>query len=120
METASLALCKGNNIRLTSSHRRLLVVSQRHQELRPGQLLIHGGEQRRLDNLIGGGGQRGGGSHGGGGGEGQLAELPSEVWRAETAILLQADAAVLTEQRTEDCRTDNTPGQGHVTPAAGE
>lgn len=109
METASLALSEGNNIRLTSSHRRLLVVSQRHQELRPGQLLIHGGEQHGLDDLIGGGGRGGGGGgHGGGGGQGQLAELPREVWRAETAILLQADAAVLTEQRTEDCRTDST------------
>lgn len=69
-----------------------------------GQLLIgcHGGEQHGLDDLIGGGGR-------GGGGDGDLAELAGEGRRAETAVRLQADASVLTEQRTEDCRGDNRP-----------
>lgn len=78
---------------LTSGPRRLLAVSQRHDEVGLGQRLMtrRGGEQRRLDDVVGGG-RRGA----------DLAELAGEVWRAETAIGLQADAAVLTEQRTED------------------
>lgn len=77
-------------------------MSQRHEELGPGQRLIgrHGGEQHGLDDLIGGGGRGG-----------DLAELSGEVWRAETAIGLQADAPVLTEQRTEDCRGQQTSDQ---------
>lgn len=99
----------GNKILLTSSHgHRLLVLSQGHEELRLGQLLIgrHGGQQRRFDHFIGGGGGRGstvcGGGHGGG--HRDLAELPGEGWRAEAAIRLQAHASILTQQRAEDCR----------------
>lgn len=95
----------------TRRTRRLLVVSQRHEELRLGQLLIgrHGGEQRGLDDLIGGGG---GGQGGSGGRDGDLAELAGEGRRAETAVRLQADASILAEQRTEDCRgRQQTPDQ---------
>lgn len=35
-------------------------------------------------------------------GDGDLADLPAEVGRAETAVLLQADASILTQQRTEE------------------
>lgn len=82
-----------------------------------GQILIGRG-QRRLDDLIGGGGRGGRGY--GVGSDGDLAELPCEVWRAEAAILLQADASILTEQRTEDCkggqqRPDQTGSEPHYT-----
>lgn len=106
--------CQRSEVRLTSSPPRLLVRSQRQEKLRPGQLLIgcHGREQRWFDDLIGGGGRgscsySSGGGSGGGRGNRDLAELPGEVWWAETAILLQADASVLTEQRTQDCRGGN-------------
>lgn len=83
--------------RLTCGRRRHAVLAERQQELRPHQRLIgrRGGGRRRLDDLIGGGGA--------GGRDGDLAELPGEVGGAEAAIRLQADAAVLTEQRAEDC-----------------
>lgn len=94
---------------LTSSHgHRLLKLSQRHEELRLGQLLIghHGGQQRRFDHLIGGGRGRGSaaGSGGHGGSDGDLAELPGEGGRTEAAVRLQADTSVLAQQRAEDCR----------------
>ncbi len=41
---------------------------------------------------------------GGGGGDGDVAELPSEVGRAETLILLYAHSSVLTQHRTHDWR----------------
>lgn len=92
----------------TSSHSHwLLKLSQRHEELWLGQLLIgrHGRQQRRFDHLIGGGRGRGGTvGCGQGGGHGDLAELPSEGGRTEAAVRLQADASVLTQQRAEDCR----------------
>lgn len=89
--------------RLTCGRRRRPVLAERQQELRPHQLLIgcRGGGPRRLDDLIGGGGA--------GGRDGDLAELPGEVSGAEAAVHLQADAAVLTEQRAEDCGGDG-PG----------
>ena len=69
-------------------------------ELRPGQLLV-GRQQRRFDDLIGGGGRAGGGG-GGRRRDGDVAELSGEVGGTEAAVLLETDAAVLTEQRTDD------------------
>ena len=97
--------------KLTSRPCYPLVLSQRQQELRLSQRLIGRprGEDAGLDDLIGGE-RRGWGGCGcsRGGADGDLAELSCEVRRAETAISLQTDASVLTEQRAEDCRRNHT------------